>query len=183
MRNDQPQIFTRRRLISLFGASAVLTLPLSGGYAADEPLKLSPGETPLPDIPLQTKTGLPLRLAEVSSQALLVNFWASWCAPCVVELPALETAAVQLKKKGIAVILVNLDRGGADVAQPFLDARQINSPLSAYDPKGEWARAIKLRGLPTTLLIPPGHETYAVHTGPAEWAAPPVLAQVTDYLG
>ncbi len=183
MRNDQPQIFTRRRLACLLGASAVLGLPLSGVRSDALRLKLDAGEQPLPGSSLQTKSGQPLRLAEAGSQALLVNFWATWCGPCVVELPALETAAAHLREHSIKVVLVNVDRGGAEVAQPFLDKRQINTPLSAYDPNGEWARALKLRGLPTTLLIKQGLSGYASHTGPAEWASPAVLDQVTDYLG
>ena len=183
MRNDQPQIFTRRRLACLLGASAVLGLPLSGVRSDALRLKLDAGEQPLPGSSLQTKSGQPLRLAEAGSQALLVNFWATWCGPCVVELPALETAAAHLREHSIKVVLVNVDRGGAEVAQPFLDKRQINTPLSVYDPNGEWARALKLRGLPTTLLIKQGLSGYASHTGPAEWASPAVLDQVTDYLG
>ena len=183
MRNDQPQIFTRRRLACLLGASAVLGLTLPAARSDALRLKLDAGQQPLPDSPLQTNSGQPLRLAEADAQALLVNFWATWCGPCVVELPALETAAVHLRELGIMVVLVNVDRGGADVAQPFLDKRQINTPLSAYDPNGEWARALKLRGLPTTLLIRKGLAGYVSHTGPAEWASPAVLEQVTDYLG
>ena len=140
------------------------------------------GTRPLPDTVLMTQSGQPLQLADLSEQALLVNFWASWCAPCIIELPALEAAAVQLKSEAIQVILVNLDRGGAAVAQPFLDERSITTPLSAYDPKGKWARAVQLRGLPTTLLIKPGQGEYATHTGPAEWDSDLVLQLIRDYL-
>ena len=182
MRNDQPQIFTRRRLACLLGASAVLGLPFSAGRAEGALLKLAAGEQPLPETALQTKDGQPFTLTEAGSQALLINFWATWCGPCVVELQALETAAVKLRDQGIAVILVNVDRGGASVAQPFLDKRGISTPISAYDPDGIWARALKLRGLPTTLLMKNGLAGYAVHTGPAEWDSPPILDQVTDYL-
>lgn len=183
MKNDQPQILTRRRLACLLGAAAVLGGAPATARSAAPALTLDEGTEPLPDTALMTQSGQPLRLTQADAPAMLVNFWATWCAPCVVELPALETAAVHLREQGIAVVLVNVDRGGAEVAQPFLDQRQINTPLSAYDPNGDWARALNLRGLPTTLLIKPGHNRYAFHTGPAEWASPPVLDQVTDYLG
>jgi len=183
MRNDQPQIFTRRRLTCLLATSAIIGLPFSAVRSGAVRLTLNEGEQPLPDSPLQTQTGQLLHLKKAAEQALLVNFWATWCGPCVVELPALETAALQLRERGVTVVLVNVDRGGADIAQPFLDQRQINTPLSAYDPDGEWARALKLRGLPTTLLIKQGLSGYRFHTGPAEWASPAVLDQVTAYLG
>ncbi len=182
IRNDQPQIFTRRQAAALLWVSVLLSVPFLSSLADEGALKLTAGTQPLPDTALTTQSGQPLQLAALSEQALMVNFWASWCAPCIVELPALEAAAIQLKGASIQVILVNLDRGGAAIAQPFLDERGINTPLSAYDPKGEWARAVQLRGLPTTLLIKPGHAEYAAFTGPAEWDSAPILHQIRTYF-
>ena len=182
MRNDQPQIFTRRHATVLLGAPILLAGPFLSASAGEGALKLTAGTLPLPDTALMTQSGQPLRLADLTKQALLVNFWASWCAPCIVELPALEAAARQLKAESIKVILVNLDRGGPTVAQPFLDERSITIPLSTYDPKGEWARALQLKGLPTTLLIKPGQVEYSLHTGPAEWNSAPVLHLIRAFF-
>ena len=182
IRNDQPQILTRRQAAALLLAPILPAVPFLSATAGEGALKLTAGTQPLPFTALMTQSGQPLRLADMSGQALLVNFWASWCAPCIVELPALEAAATQLKAASIQVILVNLDRGGAAVAQPFLDERSIATPLSAYDPKGEWARAVQLRVLPTTLLIKPNQSEYAVHTGPAEWDTAPILHHIMDYF-
>ena len=182
MRNDQPQIFTRRQAAALLGLPVLLAAPFFSSKAGEGTIKMTVGTQPLPDTALMTQSGQPLQLADLSEQALLVNFWASWCAPCIIELPALETAAVQLESESIQVILVNLDRGGAAVAQPFLDERGITTPLSAYDPKGKWARAVQLRGLPTTLLIKPGQVEYASYTGPAEWDSALVLHHIRTYL-
>ena len=182
MKNDQPQILTRRQAAAVLVAPVWLAFPFLSAAAVEGTLKLTAGTQPLPDTALMTQSGRPLQLSEQSGQALLVNFWASWCAPCIIELPALEAAAAQLKAESIQVILVNLDRGGAAVAQPFLDERSITTPLSAYDPKGKWARAFQLRVLPTTLLIKPGQSEYAAHTGPAEWDSAPILHHIRDYF-
>ena len=182
MRNDQPQIFTRRQTAALLGTPLLLAAPFFSAIAVEGVLKLTVGTQPLPNTALMTKSGQFLQLSDLSEHALLVNFWASWCAPCIVELPALEAAAIQLKAESTQVILVNLDRGGAAVAQPFLDARGITTPLSAYDPRGEWARAVQLRGLPTTLLIKPGQAEYAEFTGPENWDSAPILRQIRAYF-
>ena len=182
MKNDQPQILTRRQVAALLALTTLLAFPFLSATSSEGTLKLTAGVQPLPDAALMTQSGETLQLADLSGQALLVNFWASWCAPCIVELPALEAAAAQLKAESIQVILVNLDRGGAAVAQPFLDERGINTPLSAYDPKGEWARAVQLRALPTTLLIKPGQAEYAAHVGPAEWNSVSILHYIGAYF-
>ena len=182
MRNDQPQIFTRRQAVALLVAPLWLAIPFLSATAGKGELKLAEGTQPLPDTALMTQSGETLQLTDMSGHALVVNFWATWCAPCIVELPALEAAAAHLKAKSIQVILVNVDRGGAAVAQPFLDERSITSPISAFDPKGEWARAVQLQGLPTTLLIKPGQVEYAAHTGPAEWDSAPILHQISAYF-
>ena len=182
MRNDQPQILTRRQAAALLVAPFWLAIPFLSATAGEGALKLVEGTQPLPDTALMTQSGETLQLTELYGQALVVNFWATWCAPCIVELPALEAAATHLKAESIKVILVNLDRGGVAVAQPFLDKRSITSPLSAFDPKGEWARAFQLQGLPTTLLIKPGQAEYAAHTGTAEWDSDPILCQISAYF-
>ena len=112
MRNDQPQILTRRQAAALLLAPVLLAVPFLSAKAGEGALELTAGTQPLPFTTLMTQSGQPLQLADMSGQALLVNFWASWCAPCIVELPALEAAATQLKAASIQVILVNLDRGG-----------------------------------------------------------------------
>ena len=182
MRNDQPQILTRRQATALLVAPVFLAAPCLSATTGEGALKLAEGTQPLPDTALMTQSGETFQLSDLSGQALLVNFWASWCAPCIVELPALEAAAVQLKAESIRIILVNLDQGGAAVAQPFLDERSITTPLSVFDPKGEWARAVDLRGLPTTLLIKPGQVQYAAHTGPAEWDSAPILHHIRAFF-
>ena len=182
MRNDQPQIFTRRQAVALLFTPFWLAISCLSATAGEGTLKLAEGTQPLPDTALMTQSGETLQLTDLYGQALVVNFWATWCAPCIVELPALEAAATHLKAESIKVILVNLDRGGVAVAQPFLDKRSITSPLSAFDPKGEWARAVRLQGLPTTLLIKPGQVEYAAHTGPAKWDSAPILSQISAYF-
>ena len=80
------------------------------------------------------------------------------------------------------MILVSVDRQGPLEAAPFLSARGIDAPLQLYDSSAIWARALKMKGLPTTLLIPKDRASYKVHTGPAEWDDEQVEGQIRTYL-
>lgn len=191
MRKNQPLNSSRRHLLARLpsylcasAASIGAVQTLFGGISpanATNSLDLKLSETSLPDI-LLTGDSTPFSLSELADRPLLINFWATWCAPCVVELPMLEEAAQILAEDRIMLVLVSMDRGGQETAQPFLQARGITTPLSLYDPKAEMGRAVGLRGLPTTLLVKKNQAEYAVHTGPAEWNDEAVIQQLRAYL-
>ena len=173
---------TRRRFTQLSCATVFASLLASPLCAAPLSLSLEAGEKPLPEAPISTASGADFVLSEVREFDLIINFWATWCPPCVHELPQLNTIATELSADGIKVILVSMDRGGAAMADPFLSERNITAPLSLYDPSASWARALALKGLPTTLLIKKNSESYQVHTGPADWDDDKIKGQIKSYL-
>ena len=135
--------------------------------------------TVFPEEVLVTDDGAGFAIA-AQDNAVIVNFWASWCAPCVHELPALAKAAEILKDGDmpIDVVLISVDRKGIDHAQNFLDERGISGVVSAYNPTSTWPRALGLSGLPSTYVI--SHDKskiYLLH-GPAAWDDAAVLAEV-----
>ena len=94
---------------------------LISGVAAASGLPEANPQTP-PDLQVQVSDmdGRLVTLADYEGSPLLVNFWAIWCPPCVAELPALERAVAPLGAQSIRVLLVSVDRGGAQKAVPFL---------------------------------------------------------------
>ncbi len=181
MQKNQHQI-TRRHFIHLSAVSFVVSLFAPQGATASYPLALELGEEPLPLTNINTASGASFGLSDVPDSPLIINFWATWCPPCVQELPQLNGLASKLKPESILVVLVSMDRGGPVDAAPFLSTRGIDAPLQLYDPSASWARALKLKGLPTTLLIPKDRVSYQVHTGPAEWDDKQVERQIRTYL-
>ena len=133
----------------------------------------------LPDDELISLDGQRFSFADARNEkALLINFWATWCAPCVVELPELEEAAQELANNDIEVILISVDRKGLAHAQPFLDERAIKTPLSLHSSMSEWPRKLGLRGLPSSFLITADQsQIYAVQ-GAASWADEAVLEEI-----
>ena len=191
MKKNQPLNSSRRHLLArlpsylctslaAMGAVQAVFGDISPAYATNS-LDLKLSQADLPEISLTSDSGI-YSLSELADRPLLINFWATWCAPCVVELPMLEEAAQILAEDKIMLVLVSMDRGGQEIARPFLQARDITTPLSLYDPKAEMGRAVGLRGLPTTLLVKKNQAAYAVHTGPAEWNDEAVIDQLRSYL-
>lgn len=111
--------------------------------------------TPVPDLTLTTMSGETIELAQQSGKVLLLNFWATWCAPCRKEIPDLVDLQKELGPKGLTIIGIALDREGADVVKPYAKEHTINYPL-VLDPDTSIPKHFgEVYGLPTTFVVGP----------------------------
>lgn len=120
--------------------------------------------------------GAAASLADHAGKVVVLNFWATWCAPCVRELPSLDRLAAALPRENFAVLALSTDRGGDKKAGPFLEKLEIERLAADLDPKSALARALGLRGLPTTFVIDPDGKVVAKLEGIAEWDSPEFVA-------
>ncbi|MEQ8228459.1 MAG: TlpA disulfide reductase family protein [Rhodospirillales bacterium] len=126
--------------------------------------------------PFRTSDGTPVTVADVAGKrGAVVNFWATWCAPCIKEMPELDALKATLADDGISVITVSQDRGGMDVVKPFFDKHGYKNLAIHLDPKAAFARANKVRGLPTTILYDATGREKGRLEGIAEWNAPGIV--------
>lgn len=130
------------------------------------------------DMAFLDETGRPMTLADFAGKPLLVNFWATWCAPCREEMPALNALAARYAVEDFEVITINLDLGadGIEKARAFLEEENLpNLPLLA-DSTFQAFEQLKTNavalGLPATLLLDDAACEIAVLQGPAEWDSP-----------
>ena len=147
--------------LSAPGASADLVLP-AGLVKASEP-SLAPTTTFLDE------NGVPKTIESFRGKIVVLNFWATWCPPCVKEIPSLERLATRLPTASFAVVGISQDKGGMAVAKAFLlQHGAIKFPLYV-DPKGQLYRDLGIRGLPTTIVIGKDGVVDSTFEGPAEW--------------
>jgi thiol-disulfide isomerase/thioredoxin len=123
------------------------------------------------------------RLGEFAGSGLVVNLWATWCAPCVAELPALALLAGRVAGDGIRVLAVSSDRGGAAAVEAFYRAHGIAGLGVWLDPKGAAQEAWGLQGIPTTLLVDRAGRERARAEGPVEWGSEAVVGEVRRLVG
>jgi len=164
----------------LFAASGGAPSAPEGPFA--ENFTFSNPPVPAPSAGFQALDGAPVTLADFEGQVVLVNFWATWCAPCVREMPDLERLHLALRDEGFAVLAVSEDRGGAGVVAPFL-ARLDLQWLPVYlDSKSKLGRAFAVKALPTSFLVDRQGRVVAGLIGPADWGSPEAEAFIRHYL-
>lgn len=131
-------------------ASAALQLaaPVAAANAAST--GLAPGQ-PAPDFELQTPDGQTVRLSDFKGRPVLLNFWATWCGPCAIEMPALEQINRKYKDVGLVVLGVNQAETPERVTK-YMQANNL-SFSSVLDTDTGLARQYRVTGYPTTWLI------------------------------
>jgi thiol-disulfide isomerase/thioredoxin len=175
---------SRRSILATAPALAAATLiqaglPARPAIAAPHGLnRLREGEAALPDFSFTDAEGKPHTLADFAGRGLVINLWATWCPPCVAEMPALDRLAAALARENLAVLPLSSDRGGAAVVQAFYERTRLSTLRIWLDPRGAAARALGARGLPTTVIVDRAGRERARLEGDAAWDAPEFLAAI-----
>ena len=146
-----------------------------------------PQARPAPDIRFKGPDGAETGLADLRGRLLLVNLWATWCAPCKAEMPALDRLQAQLGGADFAVVAINVDTRNLDKPPEWLKQAGIHDLAFYADPGGRvlptLQRDTQSPGLPTTMLIDAHGCTLGVMKGPAAWSSPDGLALIRAALG
>jgi len=136
---------------------------------------------PAPTFAFLARDGHAHTLADFRGRFVLINLWATWCQPCVREMPSLDRAQAKLGDR-LRILAIAEDKRGAEVVLPFLEKLR-PSRLAVYlDPADAAYRALKAHAFPTSFLVDPSGRIVATRVGAVEWDSPSMMASLERYL-
>ena len=180
------------RLLRLLRVAIVGTLILLVLSACDSGPRagLGPGDSP-PELELTDLTGSPVTLKNFAGKVLLLNFWASWCAPCIDEMPELERLYQALKNEGFVVVAIGVEDTAEELAK-IQQRLKLSFPI-LLDKEGNAKSRYRLAGFPESffvnrsgqivMAIDPSDNSPVVRViGPREWSKEPAMNQLRAIL-
>ncbi len=161
-------------------AEPALSQPATVPLKENSRIYVEQERTPFPDLAFYDGNGNARRLSDFQGKPVLVNFWATWCAPCIRELPQLQTLS-QEYSKSLHIITIAQDRKGFETITPFIKHHQLEHLDHYWDKKNREFRKLGMRGLPMSFLIDAQGRLIATIQGEIDWLEPDVVAFLTQH--
>ena len=176
------KVFGLTTYISFLAATGILISAAFAGTKAPANFVQHSEPKPLPNIEFEDGSGQKIRLADFKGRLVLLNIWATWCAPCRKEMPTLDRLQQQLGGEMFEVLALSLDQAGPAVVRKFYADIGIQNLRLIIDRNRRAMRDLRVIGLPTTLLIGKNGEELGRLVGPAEWDAEEMVAYFKSHL-
>ena len=150
-------------LIAIAITMAIITLPSQTLAKEDKHIAS--------DFTLKDLDDNDVSLHQFRGKYLLINFWATWCGPCKIEMPSLEALYQRFKNKNFALLAISNDMFGASIVKPFVKANHLNFTI-LLDQRLKASNAFGVTSLPSTFMIDPKGEIIGALFGAEDWASP-----------
>ncbi|SIQ60758.1 MULTISPECIES: TlpA disulfide reductase family protein [unclassified Bosea (in: a-proteobacteria)] len=153
--------------------TAARMTPLAKGEVAAVEIRKDP--QPAPELAFTGPDGQPMTLAALKGKTLLVNLWATWCAPCLKEMPALDALQKAMGGPDFAVVAINIDTRNLDKPKAWLAENKVTALPFYGDPQAATFQALraahKVEGMPVSIIVDRQGCELGILQGPADWAS------------
>ena len=154
-------------MLFIFGSTSAIA------SRSDIPMHSAPKE--LPEVVFYDEVNRPIKLDKWRGKVVVLNIWATWCPPCVKEMPTLDRLQQRLGGDFFQVVVLSVDEGGIEAVGKFFEQTQVKNLDMYLDPNFKAAGALKALGLPTTILIDVQGREIGRLVGDADWDMPEMI--------
>ncbi len=130
---------------------------------------------PMADFTLPDLQGRPVQLSALRGKVVFINVWATWCPPCVQEMPTIQRLYDTLHDRGLEVLAISVDALGEQVVRPFMREHRLRFPV-LIDDRGTIERLYRTAGVPESFIVDKRGHLVEKIVGPRDWAHPQMLA-------
>ncbi len=164
--------------VVVVGVVVIAAVVLFAGRQGGGPRLVRVGDA-APDFRLQTLDGRNVSLAELRGKVVMVHFWATWCPPCVEEIPSIDRLTRSLAGQDVAVLAVSVDEGGAPAVSDFLKKQGLSLPV-LLNPDRSVATAYGTLKFPETYLLDRNGVVRYKIIGAANWDSPDAVQAIRE---
>ena len=169
------------RALSKLLAAGLLALTASAPQAAPPPSVAAVGQ-PVPDICFIDAHGTRACLSQWRGRVVLLNLWATWCAPCRQEMPQLDRVQAKLGGRDFEVLALSMDKRGAPAVRNFYERTGVHELAIYVDEQVRATEALAARGIPVSLLIDRHGKVVQRLSGPVDWSDAERLASIQHLM-
>jgi len=184
------KVSRRRALVSAatvaagaFLGNVALRPAIAQEMGSIDDMETMPSGATLPAFQFFTPDDQARTLADYRGRGVVLNLWATWCGPCVAELPTLDALAAAVAADDIVVLPLSSDAGGAASVRAFYDGHDIEHLPVLLDPGGAITQAWQVPGIPVTVIFDRSGHPRARLVGGADWSTPDAVARVRALCG
>ncbi len=169
--------------VSLIVTIALIVVSLVQDDSSLESVKMSSiGEgIPAPDFTFPGLDGKNTSLSNYKGKVVLVNIWATWCPPCVYEMPSMQKLYNEFNGKNFEILAVSIDAAGVDAVAPFMKKHKLSFP-ALMDPKGTIKSMYRVTGIPESFIIDKQGILVGKIIGPRDWATQEIFGFFQDLI-
>ncbi len=166
---------------ALFAALLWLATPVAT-FAGPQGFTIHDAPQDMPEVRFVTEDGTRKTLDAFHGKVILLNIWATWCPPCVKEMPTLDALQADLGSDKFEVVTLSIDTGGVPVVRKFYNDHGIKHLGMYVDQTSLAFTNLRIVGLPTTLIVDADGRELARLVGPATWNTPDMEAFLKTYI-